>query len=84
MQRVFLIITLLCSLGFPVARVYAQTIWTVGPMLHINFGGEKTRASWGLEFAYWNFAHFPYSIDMAAEFEKKKSGCIPRRRLALV
>jgi hypothetical protein len=50
----------------------AQTIWTVGPMLHVNFGGEKVRASWALEFAYWNFSHFPYSIDFATEFEKKK------------
>jgi hypothetical protein len=50
----------------------AQSIWTVGPMLHFNIGGEKVRASWSVEFAYWNFNHFPYSVDFAAEFEKQK------------
>jgi len=51
---------------------FSQTIWTAGPMLHVNFGDKKIRASWGLEFAYWNFRSFPYSIDFCAEFEKKK------------
>jgi hypothetical protein len=50
----------------------AQTIWTVGPMLHVNFGAKKIRVSYALEFAYWNFSHFPYSIDFAAEYEKKR------------
>ncbi len=50
----------------------AQTIWTAGPMLHLNIGGGKTRVSYGLEFAYWNFSHFPYSIDFATEFERKR------------
>jgi len=50
----------------------SQTIWTVGPMLHVNIGNEKVRASWSLEFAYWNFRHFPYSFDFCAEFEKKR------------
>jgi hypothetical protein len=51
---------------------WSQTIWTVGPMFHINIGGEKVRCSYALEFAYWNFSHFPYSLDMAIEFEKKR------------
>src|SRR5690349_7360633 len=51
---------------------FAQSIWTAGPMLHVNFGDKKIRASWGLEFAYWNFNNFPYSVDFCAEFEKKK------------
>ena len=63
-----LVFTLLLLLF--ISRVSSQTIWTVGPMLHVNFGGEKTRASWALEFAYWNFSHFPYSFDFAAEFQK--------------
>lgn len=50
----------------------AQTIWTVGPMLHVNFGGGKAKVSYSVEVAYWNFSGFPYSIDFAAEFESKR------------
>lgn len=50
----------------------SQTILSAGPMLHVNFGGEKIRASWGFEVAWWNFSGFPYSIDVCPEFEKKK------------
>jgi hypothetical protein len=50
----------------------AQTIWTAGPMLHVNFGGGKTTVSYSVEVAYWNFSGFPYSIDFAAEFESKR------------
>lgn len=50
----------------------AQSIWTAGPMLHVNIGREKTRLSYGFEFAYWNFTHFPYSYDFCAEFERKR------------
>ena len=57
---------LLCKFTF------SQTIWTVGPMVHYNIGGEKNRWSWTIEFAYWNFSHFPYSFDFATEFERKK------------
>ena len=55
-------------------RAVAQgnEVWMLGPMLHINFGGEKTRASWGLELAYWNYNGFPYSFDGCLEFEKQK------------
>src|SRR6476620_6069521 len=52
--------------------ISAQTSWTMGPMLHVNLGGEKIRASWAMEFAYWNFNSFPYSFDFAVEFERKK------------
>src|SRR6476620_4817999 len=51
----------------------SQSIWTIGPMLHVNIGAKKFRASWGLEAAYWNFSGFPYSLDFCAEFEKKKT-----------
>lgn len=50
----------------------AQTIWSAGPMVHFNFGNHQTRVSFGLEFAYWNFSHFPYSIDFCTEFESHK------------
>jgi hypothetical protein len=51
---------------------FSQTIWTVGPMIHFNIGGKQKQFSYSLEFAYWNFSHFPYSVDFAAEFAKKR------------
>lgn len=51
----------------------AQDICTLGPMVHLNFGGgSKASFSYGLEFAYWNIDHFPYSIDGGIEYGKKK------------
>src|SRR5687768_7025122 len=67
-SRIYLAVFLL---GFP-AHALAQSIWTIGPMLHVNFGAGKVRPSVALECAYWNFDGFPYSVDFAAEFEKKK------------
>jgi len=47
-------------------------VWTIGPMLHFNFGNKGIHASYGLELAYWNYEHFPYSVDFGFEFEKHK------------
>ena len=44
----------------------------LGPMVHFNIGGEKIKASYSLELSYWNYEHFPYSVDFGLEFEKKK------------
>lgn len=57
------------------SRLQAQTsdVWMFGPMLHVNFGGEKTRLSYAFEVAYWNYESFPYSIDFAIELEKGKT-----------
>lgn len=42
-------------------------------MANVNFGsGSKIHISYGLEFAYWNFNHFPYSVDAGVEFGNKK------------
>ena len=49
-----------------------QSVWTAGPMLHFNIGGGKSKTSFGIEVAYWNFSHFPYSYDFCTEFEKKR------------
>ncbi len=57
---------------FSASLISGQTIWTIGPMLHINIGGEKVKASYALEVAYWNFTHFPHSVDFAMEFERKR------------
>ena len=63
---IFYFLVILFSSSFS----FSQTLWTVGPMLHINLGKEKPTMSYGLEFAYWNSSHFPYSVDMAVEFER--------------
>ena len=69
MKKSFLILlSIILVSGF----IKAQTIWTIGPMLHVNFGEGKTRCSYSLETAYWNFSGFPWSVDFAMEFEKKK------------
>ncbi len=50
-----------------------QEVWTIGPMLHINFGGgEKRSTSFGIETAYWNLKSFPYSADFGVEFDRGK------------
>ena len=48
--------------------VHSQEIWTAGPMLHVNFGGEKTNVSYGFEVAYWNITHFYYGVDGGIEY----------------
>jgi hypothetical protein len=50
----------------------AQEVWTIGPMLHYNFGGEKRTTSFSIEAAYWNVYKFPYGLDFAVEFGRKK------------
>ncbi|MGC3943873.1 MAG: hypothetical protein QM762_04925 [Chryseolinea sp.] len=55
-------------------NVRAQTIWTVGPMLHVNFGGgQKKSVSFAIETAYWNVVKWPYSFDFGIEFDRKKT-----------
>lgn len=50
----------------------AQEIWTIGPMLHFSFGGEKRSTAFSIEAAYWNITHFIYSVDMGLEIERGK------------
>jgi hypothetical protein len=50
----------------------AQQIWSIGPMFHFNFGGEKRSTSFSLEAAYWNIDDFPYSVDFGVEFDRKR------------
>lgn len=52
---------------------HAQEVWTVGPMLHINFGGgEKISTSFAVEGAYWNLSGFYHSVDVGFEFDRGK------------
>ena len=51
----------------------AQEVWTVGPMLHVNFGREKPTVSFAMEVAYWNISNFPHSVDFGIEFDRRKT-----------
>lgn len=53
-------------------KAQTREIWMLGPTLHFNIGGDKVRASWGVELSYWNYQSFPYSVDFGIEFEKRK------------
>jgi hypothetical protein len=64
--------SILCLFFWQSTLSFSQTIWSAGPMLHINIGDQKVKASWGFEVAYWNFSRFPYSFDFCTEFEQKK------------
>jgi hypothetical protein len=53
--------------------VRAQEVWTLGPMIHINFGGdEKISTSFSIEGAYWNLNNFYHSVDVGLEFDRGK------------
>jgi hypothetical protein len=65
--KLFLLIARLNLANFS----FAQEAFTIGPMVHFTIG-NKFRPSYGLEFAYWNYSHFPYSIDFGIDFEKSK------------
>ena len=51
----------------------AQEVWTVGPMLHLNFGRGKPTVSFAMEAAYWNVKNVPYSVDFGIEFDRRKT-----------
>ncbi len=67
--KAIIILYYLLSLNF---KTFGQEVWTIGPMLHYNFGGEKRHFSWAIELAYWNIKNVPYSIDGGIEFSKKR------------
>ena len=49
-----------------------QIYYTIGPMFHFNIGGKQMKTSFGMEFSYWNYNHFPYSVDFGFDFQKSK------------
>lgn len=69
-KKVFLLTGILILSTFYPSK--AQEVWTIGPMLHYNFGGEKRTTSFSIEAAYWNVKKFPYSFDVAIEFDRGK------------
>jgi hypothetical protein len=70
MKKIILLL-MLFTLSFNF-NTFGQEVWTIGPMLHYNFGGEKRHFSWAIELAYWNVKNVPYSIDGGIEFSKKR------------
>ena len=66
-----IVLLILFTLCFKV-KTFGQEVWTIGPMLHYNFGGEKRHFSWAIELAYWNIKNVPYSVDGGIEFSKKR------------
>jgi hypothetical protein len=69
MKKYILVSLLILSIHI---NVTAQSIWTIGPMIHLNLNDKKVKCSYNLEVAYWNFNGFPWSIDGAIELERKK------------
>jgi len=69
MKKIAATIVFICLLN---GNLFSQELWTIGPMLHYNFGGEKRTTSFAIEAAYWNIKHFPYSVDAAIEFDRGK------------
>lgn len=64
---------IICAMIFSLNnKINAQSLWTIGPMFHYNFGGEKRHFSFAIETAYWNLKNFYYSIDGGIEFGKKR------------
>lgn len=70
MKKFILIIFLILNSLLSFSQI--KQVWMVGPMFHLNIGDSKLRGSFGIEAAYWNYEHFPYSYDFAIEFEKQK------------
>ena len=47
MKKIIMILMLfVLSFNF---KTFGQEVWTIGPMLHYNFGGEKNHFSWAIE-----------------------------------
>jgi hypothetical protein len=67
-KRLLLAVTILLTS----TASFAQEIWTIGPMVHINFGREKRTTAFSIEAAYWNITHFIYSVDAGIEIERGK------------
>jgi hypothetical protein len=71
MQKYFIALLLVFSIATQ-SNAQKSQVWMLGPMLHFNFSNKVMHTSFGVELAYWNYTHFPYSFDFGIEFEKKK------------
>jgi len=62
---------LIIIFSFPFHTTIGQQLFTIGPTVHFRVG-DKFKPAYGLEFAYWDYEHFPYSVDLGIEYEKSK------------
>ena len=70
-SKVKIILTLMVL--FFLQSTFAQKVYTIGPMFHLNFGDKKLQPSWGVECAYWDFSSSqPFGIDLGIEFQQHK------------
>ncbi|HEX3007659.1 MAG TPA: hypothetical protein VHO90_08610 [Bacteroidales bacterium] len=69
----YLLTFLIATSLFVNANSQTKEVWMFGPMLHFNFGNKEVHTSIGIELSYWNYTHFPYSVDFGIDFERKKS-----------
>ncbi|MFN3402775.1 MAG: hypothetical protein ACK40G_01690 [Cytophagaceae bacterium] len=69
MKKILILILGICL----ATEGYSQAVYTIGPMLHFNFGESKRpTVSFAIEGAYWNIKSFPYSFDVGLEWERGK------------
>lgn len=68
----FIYSTLICFSLLNSLQAQDNRVWMVGPMIHYNIGGEKSRFSYALELSYWDYDGFPYSFDAGLEFQKQR------------
>ena len=66
-KKILIVLALLC--GFSITSK-SQIVYTIGPMIHLNFGGEHLKVSYAVECSYWNLKNIYYGIDGGIEFEK--------------
>ena len=73
MKRFIIIIIIIIFTIISSHKTKAQSVYTVGPMLHINIGNKCLKASLGFELAYWSFSHnLPYGYNIGIEHQKSK------------
>lgn len=71
MKNIFHIVFIFLFLNIN-ARAQFREVLMIGPTLHFNFEKENFNISYGIECSYWNWKKFPYSVDAAIEYGKKK------------
>lgn len=66
----YLKIILLIGLLSYSALAEERTAFSIGPMVHFNFGQNKMLVSFALEASLWTFDPFPASIDLGLELDR--------------
>ncbi|WP_242929465.1 hypothetical protein [Pontibacter vulgaris] len=71
LKSIKLKLLLVITAGMFASEVKAQDAFSVGPMLHYNFGSKKPKISWGVEAAVWWYENgFPVSGNFG--FDRRK------------